>query len=65
MCLIPQKPKFNKVPNRAERSVEEMLREIAFVLRMTKRVKDEILADRAEPMGERSNSEPELSTVSA
>ena len=34
MCLIPQKAKINKAPSRRERSVEEMLHEIAFVLRM-------------------------------
>ena len=65
MCLIPQKAKINKAPSRKERSVEEMLHEIAFVLRMTKQVKESILADRAEPKGEKSNSEPELSIVSA
>ncbi len=65
MCLIPHKAKINKTPTRKERTVEEMLHEIAFVLRMTKQVKESILADRAELKGEKSNSEPEISIVSA
>lgn len=65
MCLIPRKPKVAMNANRSNRSVEEMLHEIAFVLRMTKQVKESILADRAEPACGRPNSEPELSIVSA
>jgi hypothetical protein len=65
MCLIPRKAKNNKPAARPARSVEEMLHEIAFVLRMTKQVKESILADRAELKGERPNSEADLNLVSA
>lgn len=65
MCLIPQKTKTNNVTGRSDRSVEAMLHEIAYVLRLTKQVKESILADRAELKGESSNSEPEISIVSA
>ncbi len=65
MCLIPRKAKNMKTATRPARSVEEMLHEIAFVLRMTKQVKESILADRAELKGQRPNSESELNIVSA
>ncbi len=65
MCLIPRKTKNMKSATRPARSVEEMLHEIAFVLRMTKQVKESILADRAELQGQRPNSQSELNIVSA
>lgn len=68
MCRIPHKTttKTNqKTVAHSTRSVEEMLREIAYVLRMTKQVKESILADRVEIANERSNSNPELTIVSA
>jgi hypothetical protein len=65
MCLIPRKAKNMNATTRPARSVEEMLHEIAFVLRMTKQVKESILADRAELKGQRPNSEADLNIVSA
>lgn len=47
--VVPHQPQFH-VPAPAHRqpSVEQMLREIAYVLHLTRKVKAEILAERAD-----------------
>jgi len=47
--VAPQHPQFHvAIPERRQPPVEQALRDIAFVLHLTQRVKAEILADRAE-----------------
>ncbi len=47
MTQLLMKPKRSKVNSASRRQTEELLRETAFVLQMTARVKEAILADRS------------------
>ncbi len=63
MCLIPKRTNTMKTQIQSKRNVEVMLREIAYVLQLTRTLSEEMKAERSETSTNRPNSESDLNIV--